>query len=358
MRYVPQLDGVRAVAVTIVILSHAGLGKIIPGGFGVTMFFFLSGYLITSLLRSEAGYTGAVDLKAFYVRRCLRIMPPLYITLIVLTALNLTGIFGDRVRPDAIPWDYLFLSNYSHMWGQEGGLPIPLWSLAVEEHFYLLFPLAFMLFLMGKAPKRAARLCLAACAFILLLRFGTLLLEPEQLYRNYYWSHTRMDSILFGCCLALWQNPVMDGKAWRPKHWHAALAFAAILMTFVIKNEIFRETARYSIQGAALFVLFSYTLFGTSAALTKALTWAPVVWIGKISYALYLCHFSILTALARLPWNPVLAACIGIALSVLYAWAMRVAVEKPILEWRRRRPKTLDSLATISDRTPEVVSIP
>src|SRR5207249_1422881 len=105
----------------------------------------------------------------------------------------------------------------------------------------------------------AVRVCAGLCGVILLLRLVTLV-WPEQIFHNYYWSHTRLDSILFGCCLALWQNPIMDGDAWRPKHWHAMLATAAILLTFVVRDQVFRETIRYSIQGAALFVLFSYAL--------------------------------------------------------------------------------------------------
>ena len=92
-RHVPQLDGIRAIAVLIVMISHGGLGKYVPGGFGVTIFFFLSGYLITSLLRVEVACNGRVDFKAFYIRRTLRIMPPLYVTLVILTAMYLAGVF-------------------------------------------------------------------------------------------------------------------------------------------------------------------------------------------------------------------------------------------------------------------------
>ncbi len=192
-RHVPELDGIRAIAVFLVIASHAGLYGKVPGGFGVTMFFFLSGYLITSLLRVEVMKTGGVAFRAFYLRRVLRIMPPLYITLLILTLLPPLGVFGKSVNWWAVPWDYLFLSNYSPLWGQTGGLPSPLWSLAIEEHFYLLFPAIFAL-LIGKFSARAiAAAFLAACLFILLLRFATVWFSPALIPQNYIWTHTRLD---------------------------------------------------------------------------------------------------------------------------------------------------------------------
>jgi len=348
MRHVPQLDGIRAVAVLIVVISHAGLGWLVPGGFGVTIFFFLSGYLITSLMRSEASASGKVDLGAFYLRRTLRIMPPLYITLALLTAANSFGLFGNRVNNEAIPWDYLFLSNYSHIWGQEGGLPVPLWSLAVEEHFYIVFPITFIVFLISRGSEKAAKFCFFTCIAILAMRFITMI-EPTSIFRNYYWSHTRLDSILFGCCLALWQNPIMDKGAWKPNHWQAAMATCFILSTFVIPADLFRQTIRYSIQGAGLFVLFSYVLSNRAPLLVSVLSWKPVAWIGLISYTLYLCHFAIFAALEHLGGSSKLIVGIsGILLAVAFSWAMRVAVEKPILAWRRSNSRKVKSLVQAS----------
>lgn len=342
-RHVPQLDGIRAIAVLIVMVSHAGLGKFIPGGFGVTIFFFLSGYLITSLLRVEASCSGRVDFKAFYLRRTLRIMPPLYVTIGILTAMFLAGIFDESVRGVAIPWDYLFLSNYSHFWGQEGGLPVPLWSLAVEEHFYLLFPAAFALCayaLRGNSPAIAFA-CAVACLAILALRFATPLWFGD-VERNYYWSHTRMDSILFGCILALWNNPLLDEDAWTPRFLHVLIALAVLAATFVIEDPTFRFIVRYSLQGAALFVLFSYVLSERSALLNNVLTSPPMIWIGLVSYSLYLCHFAIFKTLElHSSLDPVTVGVAGTLLALGYGFLMRKFVEVPILNWRRKRAAAL-----------------
>lgn len=336
MRHVPQLDGMRAIAILIVMVSHAGLGKIIPGGFGVTLFFFLSGYLITSLLRAEFNLSGTVSLRGFYMRRVLRIMPPLYVTLVLLTIGEVSGIFGERPSANAIVADYLLLSNYSHLWGAENGLPVPLWSLAVEEHFYFLFPLLFVVILSKRPSKEAFAICVALCLAALALRLVTTV-DPYSLFRNYYWSHTRIDSILFGCCLALWQNPLMDDGAWKPKESHLILALAAILLSFAIRDEMFRQTIRYTIQGAALFVIFSYALSRNSGIIFRLLSLKALAYVALLSYTLYLCHVAIFKALeVTLHLGGPVLGIAGTVLSFAYAAAMRTWVEKPVAAARKR----------------------
>src|ERR1700744_3613314 len=143
--YVPSLDGIRAIAFLLVFVAHAGLKDIVPGGLGVTIFFFLSGYLITTLLRLEEDQTGTISLREFYIRRAIRILPPMYITLAVVFILSHSG----AMRTIPTLWSYvaavLFGTGYFSMllngvrW--EGAGMETLWSLGVEEHFYLVFPL-------------------------------------------------------------------------------------------------------------------------------------------------------------------------------------------------------------------------
>jgi peptidoglycan/LPS O-acetylase OafA/YrhL len=162
-----------------------------------------------------------------------------------------------------------------------------------------------------------------------------------------------MDSILFGCILALWQNPLLDRDAWRPSPLHVLLALATLLVTFLLRDELFRQTIRYSLHGAALFVLFSYVLAEGSKLLQKVLTSPPMIWIGLVSYSLYLCHFAIFQALTI---NTQLgAAAVGVTgtlLSLGYAFLMRKYVELPILTWRRKRSAAKrDALARIADKS-------
>jgi len=291
-------------------------------------------------------------------------MPPLYITLLILTALYPLRIFGPELNWPAVPWDYLFLSNYSPLWGQAGGLPSPLWSLAIEEHFYLLFPAAFFLLAGKRTPARMAATFLLVCVIILLLRCSTVLLFPRLLEQNYVWTHTRLDSILFGCILAMYQNPLIDEGAWRPKIGHVAAASVLIVSTFAIRSEVFRQTLRYSMQGVGLFVLFSFVLCAGSERLNRILASKPFVWIGLLSYTLYLCHMAIFKTLDRtFHLGPSAAAIAGLPIALLYAQLMRTWVEVPILAWRRRHRRTVKAMdalpLTVSDAsaTPSTHSV-
>jgi peptidoglycan/LPS O-acetylase OafA/YrhL len=336
MRHTPQLDGLRAIAILIVMVSHSGLGSIVPGGFGVTIFFFLSGYLITSLLRLENDSTGGVDIRAFYLRRVSRIFPPLYATMAFVILLLASGIVRREVSATAILLDALFLTNYSNLLIGGLGLPIPLWSLNVEEHFYLLFPFVYVAFLKRRVPAKAAFCCLGACVMFLAIRVATITMTT-YVDEIFYWTHTRVDSILFGCALALWHNPIVDPKSWRPTLWQTVFAGAVILACFGVREPVFRETVRYTLQGVGLFVIFSFILHDRGV-LARLLGSAPLRVVGLLSYTLYLVHMAIFLALEQqLPEAPAwLRVGLGWAFSFAYAGLMYRAVELPLARRRRR----------------------
>ena len=163
--YIPSLDGMRALAFLIVFVAHSMPYRDLPGGFGVTVFFFLSGYLITTLLRAEAQSTSTISLKGFYTRRVLRIFPPCYLTIVIVAALARAGVVYNVESYKSLAAGFLYFSNYWNIagWGNlPAGLGI-LWSLAVEEHYYLLFPLLYSWFVRRSMPRRyqaAILLCL------------------------------------------------------------------------------------------------------------------------------------------------------------------------------------------------------
>ena len=338
MPYLPQLDGVRAVAVLIVFVAHAGFSHVVPGGFGVTVFFFLSGYLITTLLRIEQAATGGVSLGAFYLRRSLRILPPLYLTLAFSGLLYALGLLEWMpVDAAAVLGQATFLTNYPHLFGTERVLPVPLWSLAIEEHFYLVFPLAFILWLGRMYPRRAALACLAICLLVLGIRcLNVWRLADYSL--NYSWTHTRIDAILFGCCLGFWNNPVLErARAWKPKAWHVVAALGAILATLAVRDPAFRESLRYSLQSAALFVVFAAVL-QARGPIGRLLASAPLRRLGLYSYSFYLVHMSVIALIQHLVPGigrlPLMIAAFGLALG--YAGAMYTLVERPCARLRRR----------------------
>lgn len=347
MDHVNELDGIRALAILIVYVSHAGLGKWVPGGLGVTIFFFLSGYLITSLMRVEAQALGTINIPNFYLRRVLRIVPPMWIVLFVTYLMTKFNFITAEIDPFAVPSQLFFLINYAHLWGHDIGIPgIPLWSLAVEEHFYLLFPLIYVTFFLRVAPRQAAAWCVSACVVVLMFRLIHVVVFGE-LFSTYYWSHTRIDSILFGCCLALWHNPIIDGKtAWKPRTLHLIMACAAIVITLLIRSEVFRETLRYTIQGVALFVAFSYVLqrhAWTSAILNNYVAQR----IGLYSYTIYLIHVPLLSAMREnLPGlSGILQGCIGAFASIAFAAIMYTIVERPLARIRQRLHKSAPVLS-------------
>ena len=342
--HIPSLDGLRAVSFAFVFLAHAGLDKLVPGGFGVTVFFFLSGFLITTLMRLEDQKTGGVSLRGFYLRRVLRIFPPFYLTLLIAIALTAAGIVpGGPLAPRPISALVLHYGNYWFAFHGSDGVPAGTgvyWSLAVEEHFYLLFPLAYLL-TRRLGGRRQGLVFLAGCAAILAWRcwlvFGVG--APED--RTYLCSDTRFDSILFGCALAVALNPMVDAPAGGERLWKLVLlpaAVALLLFSFLYRAPWFRESLRYTLQGIGLWPLFVCAMRYPTWWPFRALNHRRVAFLGVLSYSLYLCHqVAIYTATAWLPaLHPALRAVLALAVSLAFSWTMYRLVEKPFARLRRR----------------------
>lgn len=333
MKRMGPLDGLRAIAVIIVMLSHASLGHIIPGGFGVTIFFFLSGYLITTLMVKERNSTGDVNLKYFYIKRSVRILPSMMIAIACAVALSAFG-WGAKMYFPGVFWDVLFLSNYSPFFGGGSKIAIPLWSLAIEEHFYLVFPVLFIIIRKNNNDFRVTQTCLFLCGIVLIIRLLHVALSGP-VYGIYYWSHTRLDSILFGCILATWNNPVTDDKAYfGPELRWGMLGSALILATLVIRDPAFRETWRYTLQGIGLFFVFNYVL-RSDGIVARILAGRPLRVVADLSYFLYLIHVPFLLAASKLPLPTVAQNTLGICLAFVLAAIVRHVVELPMLKLRK-----------------------
>ncbi len=334
--YVPAIDGVRAFSILLVLLSHAGLGDRIPGGFGVTVFFFISGYLIAGLMLDEDARTGGFSLPQFYIRRALRLVPAL-LAYVLLTSAVFT------VVTHVVPWrDMLaaifYVANYYGIFAQDARMPYgPLWSLAVEEHFYLAFPL---LFLALRRHRQAllwtlCALCAAVLAWRVFLVTG-LGVSSEYIYRA---TDCQIDSIIYGVLLAVVARSA-TGVRLLERVTHPGVfvvAGVALLTTFLIRDEPFRYTVRYSIQGLALFVLISAVLGGAHYRLLRKVLELPVLtWIGRLSYSLYLWHYAVITALQPLGLPLVAHMAAGVALSFVAAVLSYRLVEQPFIGLRKR----------------------
>jgi peptidoglycan/LPS O-acetylase OafA/YrhL len=345
--HIASLDGMRALAALIVFVGHAGLGDMIPGGFGVTVFFFLSGYLITTLLRREFEQTGGINLRNFYLRRIYRIFPPLYLVLTLLVVLALTGVTRNPMQPGAVLAQFAHLTNYYLIaWGSVDTAPVvpftvPMWSLAVEEHFYLLFPLTLLLLLGRLSRQKAAAALGIACGIFLAWRCVLIFwLDAGGLY-TYHATDTRIDSLLYGCIMGLWWNPAMDkapqrmpGVAWAVV---CVAALALLLFTFAYRSEAFRDTLRYSLQGIALFPIFYCAVRYHGLPVFAWLDSRPMRALGLISYTFYLSHEACIVLTGRwLGDTGIARAAAGFALTVAFSTACYLLIEQRMAVLRRR----------------------
>lgn len=343
---IPSLDGIRMVSFSIVFLAHAGLNWVIPGPFGVTVFFFLSGYLITTLLRKEREKTGGVSLKLFYLRRILRILPPFYAVLLIVFAGIGLGLLPPASDPASIWALLLHYANYYIVQHDHHGLPIGTgvyWSLAVEEHFYLVFPCIFIaMFRFGFGVRQQVGLLLALCAITLAWRCVLVMVFDSGFHRTGVATDTRFDSLLFGCILALWQNPALDESLFSErvlKQRLFPLGLAGLLAGFAIRNDVFRETFRYTLQGVSLIPVFICAVRYPTWWPFRPLNWRPIAYLGSLSYSLYLVHLLCQDALIfhfGQTLGAVTRGVLAMGLSFALSWLIFQLVEKPCATLRMR----------------------
>lgn len=302
--YIPGLDGIRAICITLVVLGHVGFGDIVPGGLGVTAFFFISGYLITGLLAAEHDRFGKVDLPRFYGRRMLRLAPEL-LAFVAVLGLVIAPALGQPLPALSVVAALTYWTNYYITLGLDTcadcSITGHLWSLAVEEHFYLIMPLAMAA--CAFAPRRLRAMLVMVIAACLVWRFfAHVRLGAPEAY-TYKATECRVDSIAWGCLAAMFQRSRPD--LMRQVRAEGPVMFAVGLLllatTLVIRDPVFRETWRYSLQGAALFAIVLPLVSAPSLGWARTILEHPVLrWMGRRSYGAYLWHYAALTLAALL----------------------------------------------------------
>ena len=295
---IPGLDGMRAVSVLLVMLSHFGFKNQIPGALGVTTFFFISGFLITILLLREFKKTKKIAITDFFIRRQIRLLPEL-LYYIVLSGFIAALYFGLPKLHDYLTAIF-YTSNYFHLFAPSilgiTDFRWPhLWSLAVEQHFYLTFPLIFAALIVK--PKRLLIALTGLCIAVLIWRITIISSGGSPRY-TYEASDARMDSIAYGCITALILWFELGNKAFNVDRWfYPLLATGALFLaaSVAIRSPFFRETFRYSLQGLAFMLIF-LGLYGSNKArfLITLLEVKPLVWMGNMAYGAYLWHFDFL----------------------------------------------------------------
>jgi len=348
LRYMPALDGLRAVAVMAVLLYHADVGWARGGYFGVDAFFVLSGFLITGLLLGEGQATGHIDLKAFWIRRARRLLPALALVLAgvaLYAATAASPVELARLRRDGLS-TLFYAANWNQIaahqsYFEQFAAPSALrhtWSLAIEEQFYLLWPLVIFAVLRRRISRRAL---FAGCGVLALgsaVLMGALYQPGHDPSRVYYGTDTRAQSLLIGAMLAC----LFAGREQRVARTHrlvlhgAAIAAAcglAFIWSTTSETDGWQYRGGFTL-GAVLVavVIASVTLPGNTGLLGKFLSSAPLRAIGIISYGLYLWHWPVYVYLSEdrtgLEHAPLFLARVGG--TFVAAGASFLLVERPI----------------------------
>lgn len=340
---IPSLDGIRALAVAMVFFAHNHLGNIIPGGLGVTVFFVLSGYLITTLMRIEQQKHGSINYRSFYVRRLIRLMPPLFIVVATTGVLAEFGIIDGGFTISGMLSALFYFGNYFLIENDFHGMPAGVgvvWSLAIEEHYYLFYPpLAALLLRVGRVGLSASVLTLL-CFAVLAWRYWLALHGGSEAYLGMA-TDTRLDSILIGCLLGLLYNPRLDPVA-APNRFNDIIiitsCISVLLLTLLYRDEFFRLTLRYTLQSLAIAPLIYLAVARADKRPFRWLNARPLVYIGSLSYTIYLTHHVILLGLAK-HWpdmNWLYLTVVSVLLILAVAEPMRRWVELPCSRLRQQ----------------------
>jgi peptidoglycan/LPS O-acetylase OafA/YrhL len=353
LRYAPGLDGVRALAVFAVVAYHIGTTSnavVLPGGFlGVDIFFVLSGYLITSLLVTEAQRRGRISIKQFYIRRARRLLPALFALLLVVGAIGALWLpqQAARLRGDLIAalgyatnwWLIAENSSYFATAGDRPPLLTHLWSLAVEEQYYLVWPLVMIAFAAVRA-KRGLMLLVVLAGVTTSTAIGVLLYDPfSDPSRVYYGTDTRALAPLLGAALAIAVQPWRHRRRLPRGIRHALDVFGiAALLALAVVAAVLHDTDEALYRGGFVVIaLLAAIVVGVSGhpgtALGEMLGTQPLRWLGERSYAIYLWHWPV-CLLTRpgedVPVHGWANAALRIALAVLLAEISYHLIENPI----------------------------
>ncbi len=345
-RYIPELDGVRAVSVFLVLISHywRAAAESMVGRLGVTFFFVLSGYLITTLLLREEKERGRVELTGFYIRRTCRIFPLYYLTLAAYCFLIL--VVG--LRPEhreailrTLPADLCYFQEVPRSAVSYSELPFQQsWSLGIEEKFYLVWPvLGFVLFTSPRSRRLLALQLLAIFACTILLRNAGMPVLARCLFPYF--------EIVLGCLLGLL---LQDERWFRRLSCLRSSAAPLILLAALVPIHELECAFVFQSRGAVCHVIQSViaallvaSILLNSGWVVRALRWQPIVFVGTISYGIYLIHLLAMNSVRMLIDKQINYASVSIigflatcALTLGLAYLLAVLIERPCIRFGRR----------------------
>jgi peptidoglycan/LPS O-acetylase OafA/YrhL len=331
-RGIPSLDGLRAVSIGFVLVAHLSGTRGFPqinlpglGEFGVRVFFVISGYLITSLLLKERARTGTIRLPTFYFRRLMRLSPALLFYLIVIFTLSALGAITLRPGDVLHALTYTMNFHFDRAW-QVGHL----WSLSVEEQFYLLWPAALLF-----SGSRARNVCFSVIAMVPLIRIFLLFFDRSLIIHSDELFFTIADTLAAGCALAfiqqaLWRNAWYTRFQKSPVFWFVPLAALAINF-----DPIWRLQALvgFTVMNICIALTIDQAVRMPTTTWGKLLNLKPMRTLGVISYSLYLWQQLFLN---RASDNLLYAFPANLVFALLMAGTSYVLVESPALRLREK----------------------
>jgi peptidoglycan/LPS O-acetylase OafA/YrhL len=348
LSYLPALDGLRAIAVTAVLLYHLDIEWARGGFLGVDLFFVISGFLITTLLLREHDSTGRIGLGSFWIRRFRRLVPPLVVVVVAtVVATRLWGVPEQwaSVRLDAVAalayvanWRFV-LADQSYFDSLLGPSPLlHTWSLAVEEQWYILWPVV-MIGLVALAHRRGARAAFVTVAGLAVASavWMAVLYDPADASRVYFGTDTRAQQLLIGAALA-WIVQLRPERLELGSRTRGAWTVVAGLVVFAVIASSTLDESAWLYRGGffAISILCGLLVLGTAttspAAPLRWLTWAPLLWIGVRSYGIYLWHWPVILFVGEpvgldLPRVPLMVVQVSVTL-VLTELSLRL-IERP-----------------------------
>jgi peptidoglycan/LPS O-acetylase OafA/YrhL len=349
-KHLPGLDGLRAIAVFTVIVYHFGFGSV-PGDLGVTGFFVLSGFLITWLLLKEMARDGSVSFRAFCVRRTLRIVPAYYV--FVMLSLLADSVLGAPWTGGTIVAAFgYFINYYSAFTGGANQTIAHAWSLGVEEQFYLVWPVLFLL--LAHRGRKALLYGLVTLITLVLLWRTWLLVGGTSIAHLYHSFDTRFDSLAIGCLLAVVAEKRTFASVARFVGSYAWQPVVTLLLLYVSRSltpSAYHYSVGFTVDSLLIAVLIIQMLQLHSSAAWRWLEIPAIRYLGRISYPLYLWHGWAFAVAKRveLPFlvQFVLAVivAVGLASGSYYIIERPFLALKPIIEKRVRSRKrfTLDT---------------
>ncbi len=333
MQRIEGLDGLRAVAALFVFAFHARVPGFTGGWIGVDVFFVLSGFLITLKLAEEADRRNSIAVLTFYWRRTLRLAPALVPLLIVVFAAR-----PDLWKTEVIP-AALYVSNWTRAFSNFPRILGHTWSLAIEEQFYLLWPLALLMLL--RVRRETALVIVVGLTLASGAWRGFLFATGASVPRLYNGFDTHADGLLLGCALAL------AGKAeWR----RLALAWPLAVVSLILAAALLPWRHPLVYAGGLWFIALAATILiaaiasGHAVGLVRLLQLAPLAWLGVISYGFYLWHYPVLMLLRGHGGGPPGPALVvgAFAITLAAAVASWHLVETPAARLRPRAMQRAD----------------